>query len=74
MGLLLLGMWDLPGSGIKPLLLHWQVDSLPLSHQGSSHRKLYLLLSFTVNLKLLFKTKSKNDLKMVDCILEVKFT
>ena len=26
---------DLPGSGIRdPHLLHWQVDSLPLSHQG----------------------------------------
>ena len=28
-------MWDLPGSGIKPCLLHWQADSLPLSHQES---------------------------------------
>ena len=26
---------DLPNSGIKARLLHWQVDSLPLSHQGS---------------------------------------
>ena len=29
------GMCDLLGSGIEPCLLHWQVDSLPLSHQGS---------------------------------------
>ena len=29
------GMWDLPGLGIKPCLLQWQVDSLPLSYQGS---------------------------------------
>ena len=26
-------MWGLPGAGIERL--HWQVDSLPLSHQGS---------------------------------------
>ena len=25
----------LPNPGIEPSLLHWQVDSLPLSHQGS---------------------------------------
>ena len=25
---------DLPDSGIEPSLLHWEVDSLPLSHQG----------------------------------------
>ena len=33
---------DLPDPGIKPCLLHWQVGSLPLSHQGapcSSNRK-----------------------------------
>ena len=30
------GMWNLPGAGIKPVSqIHWQVDSLPLSHQGS---------------------------------------
>ena len=29
------GMWDLPGSGIKPIcFLHWQADS-QLSHQGT---------------------------------------
>ena len=28
-------MWDPPGSGIEPLLLHWQADPLPLGHQGS---------------------------------------
>ena len=26
---------DLHNSGIKPRSLHWQADSLPLSHQGS---------------------------------------
>ena len=26
---------DPPGSGMEPCLLHWQADSLPLSHQGS---------------------------------------
>ena len=24
-----------PDQGLKPRLLHWQVDSLPLSHKGS---------------------------------------
>ena len=33
---LLRGMWDLPGPGIKQCLLRRQMDSLPLSHQGSS--------------------------------------
>ena len=31
---LLHGMWDLPGSGSDLCLLHWQVDSLPLSYLG----------------------------------------
>ena len=26
---------DLPDSGVEPALLHWQADSLSLSHQGS---------------------------------------
>ena len=29
---------DLPDPGIKPTFLHWQMNSLPLSHQGSSFR------------------------------------
>ncbi|CAI9165840.1 unnamed protein product [Rangifer tarandus platyrhynchus] len=28
-------MWDLPGPRIKLVTLHWQIDSLPLSHHGS---------------------------------------
>ena len=28
-------MWDLPGSRMNPCLLHWQVDSLSLSHLGT---------------------------------------
>ena len=31
---------DHPDPGIKPSLLHWQADSLPLSHQGSLHTPL----------------------------------
>ena len=31
---LLCGVWDLPGPGIEPMSLAWQVDSLPLSHHG----------------------------------------
>ena len=34
--------WDLPRSEIKPCLLHWQMDSLPLSHQGSPQVSSYL--------------------------------
>ena len=30
-------MWDLPGPRTEPVSLTWQADSLPLSHQGSSH-------------------------------------
>ena len=29
--------WDLLNQGLNPCLLHWQADSLPLSHQGSPH-------------------------------------
>ena len=32
---LLCGLWGLLDQGSNPHLLHWQVDSLPLSHQGS---------------------------------------
>ena len=28
-------MWDILDWGLNPCLLHWQADSLPLSHQGS---------------------------------------
>ena len=40
----------LPTQGLNPSLLHWQVDSLPLSHLGSQNpntlRHLYILLLF----------------------------
>jgi len=35
MGLVVPGLYDLPGPGIEPCLLHWQVDPLPMSYQGS---------------------------------------
>ena len=35
LGYLLRGMWDLPGQGPDPCFLPWQLDSLPLSDQGS---------------------------------------
>ena len=35
-------MWDLPVPGLNPCVLHWQENSLPLSHQGS---QMALLLS-----------------------------
>jgi len=31
--------------GLNPCLLHWQVDSLPLSHQGSPGRGMYICSS-----------------------------
>ena len=31
----LCGMWDVPGQGMETVCLRWQVDSLPLSPQGS---------------------------------------
>ena len=42
--LLLCGMWALLGSGLNPRPQHWQVDSLPLDHQGS-RRPRYLIAS-----------------------------
>ena len=30
-----------PNQGLNPCLLHWQADSLPLSHQGSPHEVLH---------------------------------
>ena len=32
---LLCSMWNIPRLGIKPMTLHWSVDSYPLHHQGS---------------------------------------
>ena len=43
--------WDLPNPGTEPTslyLLHWQVDSFPLSHQGSTyiciHTQIYIYI------------------------------
>ena len=36
-GLLFPSSGALPGPGLSSCLLHWQVDSLPLSHQGSTY-------------------------------------
>ena len=42
---LLQGMWDLPGPGIEPYPLHWQVGSYPPDRQGSPiiHSDLWFL-------------------------------
>ena len=41
---LLCGIWDHPGPGIKPVSLHWQAGSLPLDHQlGKSRSTVFLL-------------------------------
>ena len=45
---------DIPDSGIEPMSLAWQVDSLPLSHQESKKEHKYpifLKLHQPVNLK-----------------------
>ena len=33
---------DLPDPDVNPCLLHWQADSLPLSHQGSPYCPVYI--------------------------------
>ena len=33
---------------LNPCLLHWQVDSLPLSHQGGSHYKQECFKAFPI--------------------------
>ena len=35
-----------PGQGSNPCLLHWQVGSLPLSHQGSPQNYSQITVSF----------------------------
>ena len=39
-------MWNLPGSGNELCLLHWQVDSLPLSQQWSPYICVYWAFYF----------------------------
>ena len=48
---LLRGMWNLPRLGIEPCPLNWQVNSLPLDHQG--RLELFFNLLFPHNLSLL---------------------
>ena len=45
---------DLPDPGSNPRLLHWQVDSLPLSYQGSPVIFVHVLIPF-LGRKLLFQ-------------------
>ena len=40
-----------PAQGLNPCLLHWQVNSLPLSHQGSPCISIFNHWSFLHNLK-----------------------
>ena len=49
-------MWDLP-EGSNPCLLHWQVNSAPLSHQGSP------VISFFYHLCLLGGEDNSNPLQ-----------
>ena len=42
---------DLPGPGMEPVSPAWQVDSLPLSHQGS-HSEIYISLCTPFALRL----------------------
>ena len=43
---LLHSSWDFPEQGSNLCLLHWWVDSLPLSHPGSLVTALFIYLSF----------------------------
>ena len=38
----------LPTQGLNPHVLHWQMDSLPLSHQGSHHIYIYMCVCVCV--------------------------
>ena len=43
---LLRGMWDLPGSGIKPMALQWQVDSYTPGKSPRSLLRVKLIREF----------------------------
>ena len=61
-------MWDLPDPGIEPMSSSFQVDSLPLSHQGSSISRgllfsvnfYYIFLTYTLAWLLFFKLSYSN--------------
>ena len=40
--------------GLNPRFLHWQVDSLPLSHQQSPHSCVHTHIVFSVSITLIF--------------------
>lgn len=35
------GVWGIPGPGVDPCPLHWQVDAHPLDHQGCPQVRVY---------------------------------
>ena len=47
----------IPTQGLNLCLLHWQVDSLPLSHQGSPKLKLFIPYNWTIPFLDIFKGK-----------------
>ena len=55
-----------PVQGSNPHLLHWQVDSLPLSHQGSlnDHPEIYKILILVIRPGIFFFFNFKNAFKM----------
>ena len=69
---------DLPNSGIQPGLLHWQVDSLPLSHVGSQKCDIYIghkntciyLFIWASLIALLVKKKKKNAPAMPETLVQ----
>lgn len=62
--------WGLPGPGLSPCLLHWQLDSLPLSHQEAPFSFLNLTyLIFKIGImtppsRTTVRIKGKNILKI----------
>ena len=45
---------DLPDPGIEPCLLHWQVDSSPLSHLGSPNSIVFYNTTEKLKLRVIF--------------------
>ena len=57
---------DLPHPRIEPCVLHWQADSLPLSHQGSPN-----LRGFTYPLVAMARELQKNHSRSYTCTWSV---
>ena len=66
MGLVALRHVDLPGSGSDSSLLHWQVVSLPLSHQESPH--IFIFETSLFHVPLIFPGCSDDKSLCLQCL------